>query len=106
MTVTLRDPAHYLKPLKTTSTPKRLLFLDCSSTTNKDKGMWVESWNGAALATTHYTRRKQQRKDTQETQGKPLEMWQAVDQFCRQRRNVLWAYALASQLRISQGLLR
>ena len=106
MTVTLRDPAHYLSALKTTSTPKRMLWLDCASTTAKETGMWVERWNGAAIGTTHYTRRLQQRKDTLTTFFEPDDLWLAVDDFCRQRRNVLFAYDLATQLRISQGLLQ
>lgn len=101
----LRDPAHYLKDLKTTSTPKRMLWLDCASASSKHQGMWVESWNGAALGTTHYTRRKQERKDTLLAYADSVDLWHAVDAFCRQRRNVLFAYDLATQLRISQGLL-
>src|SRR5208282_4339281 len=106
MTVQLRDPAHYLTALKTTSTPQRLLWLDCATVSDKVQGMYVERWNGAALGTTHYTSRKNERKDTLNTYTDPLELWQVVDGFCRKRRQVLWAYDLPSQLRVSQGLLR
>ena len=61
MTVQLRDPAHYLTALKTTSTPQRLLWLDCATVASKEQGMFVERWNGAALGTTHYTSRKKER---------------------------------------------
>jgi hypothetical protein len=105
MTVQLRDPAHYLQALKTTGTPERLLFLDCATTSEKDRGMWVEKWNGAALGTTHYTSKKHTRTDKLDTYIDPLKMWQIVDGFCRKRRQVLWAYDLASQLRVSQGLV-
>jgi hypothetical protein len=105
MTVTLRDPAHYLKPLRTTQTPKRLLWLDCASMSYKKTGMWVQSWNGAALGTTHYSREKNTRKDTLSAYAEPLELWQAADEFCRQRRTVLFAYDLATQMRISQALV-
>lgn len=100
-----RDPAHYLKALKTTQTPKRLLWLDCATRTTKQTGMWVEQWNGAALGTTHYTRSKGQRKDTMRPFHEPLDLWHAADTFCTQRRTVLFAYDLATQLRVSQGLL-
>jgi hypothetical protein len=106
MTVTLRDPAHYLTALKTTSTPRRLLWLDCATRSSLDRGLWVEQWNGAAIGTTHYTRKNGTRKDETASYVDPLTMWMHVDEFCRRHRQVLWAYDLATQLRVSQGLLR
>ncbi len=106
MTITLRDPAHYLKPLKTTGTPKRLLFLDCATRSEKQTGMWVEKWNGAAMGTTYYTRGTNHRKDAQRLYTEPLDLWVAVDAFCGKRRQVLFAYDLATQMRVSQALLR
>lgn len=103
---TLRDPAHYLKALKTTSTSKRLLWLDCSTYSSKDKGLFVERWKGGVLGTTHYTSRKGERTDTLKTFDHSLDLWQHVDGFCRKRRQVLWAFDLAKQLRVSEGLLR
>lgn len=105
MTITLRDPAHYLKPLKSTSTPKRMLFLDCAIRTTKETGMFVDVWNGAALASTHYTRGKNVRKDTMKTYVDALDVWHTVDGFCNNRRTVMFAYDLPTQLRISRGLL-
>lgn len=106
MQTQLRDPSHYLSALKTTATPKRLLWLDCAATSTKDKGLWVQKWNGAAFGTTHWTRTNKVRTDTLKPYTDPLEMWQAVDQFCRKRRQVMFAYDLAQQLRISTGLLQ
>lgn len=105
MGTTLRDPAHYLKRLKTTGTPKRLLWLDCATQSNRQQGMWVESWNGGALGTTHWTREKRTRKDTLATYADALDLWQHADDFCNNRRTVLFAYDLAAQLRVSRGLI-
>jgi hypothetical protein len=105
MTVTLRDPAHYLKALKTTQTPKRLLWLDCAIVSNKVTGMWVQKWNGGALGTTHWTRGKNIRTDTLKTYDSPYDLWSTVDGFCRKRRQVLFAFDLATQMRVSQALL-
>jgi hypothetical protein len=105
MTVTLRDPAHYLKALKTTQTPKRLFWLDCATNSTKVTGMWVKTWNGGALGTTHWTRGKSVRVDTLNTYKEPLELWSAVDSFCRKRRQVLFAFDLATQMRVSQALV-
>lgn len=106
MTITLRDPAHYLSALQTTSTPKRLLWLDCATKSALDKGLWTETWHGAALGMTHYTRKLGKRTDEVLVTDDPLWLWACVDTFCRRHRNVLWAYDLATQLRVSQGLLR
>jgi len=106
MTVTLRDPAHYLAAIKTTSTPKRLLWLDCATKSSKERGMWVEWWNGAALGSTHYTSKNKVRKDELQTCNDPLRMWALADTFCHRHRTVLFAYDLAAQMRVSQALLR
>lgn len=105
MTATLRDPAHYLRALRTTGTPERLIWLDCATRSVKDTGMWVQTWNGAAWGTTHYTRGKHVRKDTLRTTDNAHDMWAYIDEFCGRRRQVLFAYDLATQLRVSQGLL-
>jgi hypothetical protein len=105
MTITLRDPAHYLKALKTTQTPKRLLWLDCASTSRKETGMWVQSWNGAALGTTYWTRGKNVRKDALDLFIDALDMWQHVDGYCRKRRQVMFAYDLTTQMRVSRALI-
>lgn len=105
MGTTLRDPAHYLKALRTTTTPKRLLWLDCATKSDKVLGAWVESWNGGALGTTHWTREKKCRKDTLLCYTDALSMWTKADEFCNNRRTVLFAYDLATQLRVSRGLI-
>jgi len=106
MTIALRDPAHYLAAIKTTSTPKRLLWLDCATRSSKEQGMWVERWNGAALGSTHYTSKSKVRKDELRTHVHPDELWIDADMFCHRHRTVLFAYDLAAQMRVSQALLR
>lgn len=102
----MRDPAHYIKPLKTTRTPKRLLWLDCHAQSSKERGAFVERWHVGALGTTHYTSRKGERVDTLNTYDEPLELWQQADAFCTgNRRVVMFAYDLAYQLRVSQGMV-
>lgn len=101
-----RDPAHYLKTVATTSTPKRLLWLDCATTASKEQGLFVDRWAGGALGSTHYTSRKSVRKDTLADYDTPQQLWAAADAFCiAGRRVVLWGYDLATQMRISQALI-
>jgi hypothetical protein len=100
-----RDPAHHLRPLKTTTTPKRLLWLDCQSNVDKSYGMFTERFRYGALGTTHYTSRKGERRDTLIIQPTTDALWGHVDRFCiGGRRQVLWCNDLSYQLRISQGL--
>lgn len=59
-----------------------------------------------ALGTTHYTSRQAKRVDRVSTHETPAELWSAADAFITpNRRVVLFAYDLALQLRISQGLV-
>lgn len=102
-----RDPPHFLKALKTTTTPKRLMWLDCASRSQYDKGMWVDRWDCAALGSTHYASKTNNRIDTMEAYYFPELLWQAVDKYCTsQRRVVLFAYDLGYQLRVSQMLVQ
>lgn len=101
-----RDPAHYLKPLQTTTTPKRLLWLDCACRSEKEQGLWVDRWQAAALGSTHWTSKRGVRKDTLNTYTDPAEMWQVAANYCTAgRRVVLFAYDLAYQLRVSELLV-
>lgn len=104
---TPRDPAHYLKPIVSTNTPQRLLWLDCATRPTREMGLMVQRWGGAALGTTHWTSRRRERKDTTKWYGDMPLLWQAVDDYCvRRRRVILFAYDLATQLRVSGGLLQ
>lgn len=101
-----RDPAHYLSALRSTTTPKRLLWLDCAAQSSKESGLWVERWHVGALGRTHYTSRKGKRVDRMEDFTDAAELWQWADEFCTaNRRVVLFAYDLAYQLRVSQALV-
>lgn len=101
-----RDPPHYLKSLRTTSVPRRLLWIDCASQQGKRSNAIVHEWQCGALGTTHFTSRKRERKDTMRAFTDPQELWAAVDEFCvANRRVVMFAYDLALQLRISKGLV-
>lgn len=101
-----RDPTHYLKPLQTTTTPKRLLWLDCAAHVRQEHGASVARYHVAALGTTHYTSKRNVRKDTMHTYGGPENLWGAADQFCTKgKRVVLFAYDLAQQIRVSQAMV-
>ena len=100
-----RDPPHYLKPLTRTVTPRRLMWLDCAAAMTREQGMSVARYHVAALGTTHYTRRKQERKDTLNVYGNPYALWHEANQFCgKGKRVVLFAYDLAQQIRTSQAM--
>lgn len=104
--LTDRDPPHYLKALKTTSVPRRLLWLNCDSRMVKRNNSLVQEWRCGALGTTHFTSRRRERKDTMTAYDDPQQLWATVDDYCvGNRRVVLWAYDLALQLRISKGLV-
>lgn len=104
--MTDRDPPHYLRALLTTTVPQRMLWMDCASHSRRDRGTWVYEWAAGALGTTHYTSRRRERRDTMAGYGDPAAMWEAADGFCvANRRTVLWAHDLASQLRIGQALV-
>lgn len=102
---TPRDPAHYLKPIVSTNTPRRLLWLDCATRPQREQGLMVQRWAGGALGTTHWTSRKGERKDVTQWHDDLSALWQQVDGFCNSgRRCVLWGYDLATQLRVSGAL--
>lgn len=102
-----RDPAHYLQKVVTTNTPKRLLWLDCSTQTSREQGLFVDRWRAGALGTTHYTSRKRERVDTLNVYRSLTDLWARVDGFCvAGRRTVLFGYDLAAQLRVSQAMLQ
>lgn len=101
-----RDPPHYLKALKTTTTPKRLLWLDCAGYSNHEHGIFVERWASGALGQTHWTSRKGERKDVTKGYATPDMLWADADSFCHSnRRVVLFAYDLPLQLRLSRALI-
>lgn len=101
-----RDPAHYLKPIISTNTPRRLLWLDCATRPTKEQGLMVQRWAGGALGTTHWTSRKGVRKDETSWHDDLSSLWEQVDNYCgANRRCVLWGYDLATQLRVSSALL-
>lgn len=102
-----RDPAHYLKPIVSTNTPKRLLWLDCATRPDREQGLMVQRWAGGALGTTHFTSRKGEQRDATKWYATLADMWDAVDEFClSRRRSVLFAYDLATQLRVSAALIQ
>ena len=101
----LRDPPHYLKPLRTTQTPKRLLWLSCHGYTKRKREHYEEHFQAAALGRTWWTARANQRRDTVEAFASPQDLWSSVAAWCPQgRRVVLVAYDLAHQMRLAQML--
>lgn len=66
----------------------------------------VQRWAGGALGTTHWTSRQNVRKDETKWYDEMSSLWDRVDSFCvHRRRVVLFAYDLATQLRVSGALL-
>ena len=101
-----RDPPHYLKPLKTTTTPRRLIWLDCAADTTKEGGAYVDRWESACLGTTHWTSKRNVRRDTLSHFTDPQALWAVAADWCHPgKRVVLFAHDLAYQLRISQALV-
>lgn len=102
----LRDPPHYLSLLKTTRTPKRLLWLDCTPQSTTDDGSFTDSWLSGALGGTHWTARTNTQKDWMNAYDTADDLWRAADDFCKEgRRVVLFTYDLPYQLRVSQALV-
>lgn len=101
----LRDPPHYLKPLKTTTTPRRLLWLACHGYTRKRREHYEEHFQTAALGFTWWATRTQARKDTMATYEDQAVLWSDVARRCIVgRRTVLFAYDLAREMRLA-GML-
>lgn len=101
-----REPPHYLRPLKSTTTPDRLIWLDCATTTTKERGAYVKRFECAALGTTHWTSTKRERRDVMTVYRDPVELWWAVNRFCTKgKRVVLFAHDLATQIRTSKAML-
>jgi hypothetical protein len=105
MSITPRDPEHYLSPITTTTIPKRLMYLACATQTTTEQGSLVTRWAGGALGRTHYTSDDGIRKDVMSWFDNAIDLWHYADTFCKDKRVVLWAYDLAEQLRVSQGLV-
>lgn len=102
----VREPSHYLTKLRSTTTPKRLLWLDCAANSQKETGLWVERWHVGALGKTHYASRTGRRIDTICRHVESRALWEDASDFCTaNRRVVLFAYDLAYQLRVSQALV-
>lgn len=102
----LRDPPHYLRPLLSTTTPRRLVWLDCQAQHNAEQGMVVDRWDLGAIGRTWWTSKRGERRDTMRVHRDAAVLWAEVAEFCRPgKRAVLWAYDLAYQLRVSRGLV-
>lgn len=100
-----RDPPHYLKPLKTTRTPKRLAFMDAQVKMRTKNGSKEYTWSCGALGTTHWTAKKGERKDTLKVYESSADMWETLDNFCLPSKRVTcFTYDLPQQLRISRAL--
>lgn len=101
----LRDPPHYLKPLKTTRTPKRLVWLACKGHVRRVRSHYEQHFIAGAAGTTHWTSRNRHRKDTMTAYDNPTELWSFIDSYCTAREKVtLFAYDLAEQMRLSHML--
>ena len=101
----LRDPPHYLKPLKTTTTPKRLIWLSCHGNVHKVRSHSELRFQVACLGRTWWTVRKRERRDTLDTFTDTRELWSEVVSHCAKgKRQVMFTWDLAEQMRISKLL--
>lgn len=101
-----REPPHFLKPLKSTTVPQRLVWFDCAALSRKEGGVFVHRWLCAAAGTTHHTSRAHNRVNTLDTYDDPAAMWEMIDGFCgSNRRVVAFCYGLDYQLRVSNALV-
>jgi hypothetical protein len=101
----LRDPPHYLKPLRTTTTPKRLLFLSCRGYVSRKRSHYEHRFQAAALGQTHWTARSNKRVDRLDTFDSPDALWDDVQtRLPKGKRVVMFTYDLAEQMRLSQML--
>jgi hypothetical protein len=106
MVDTVRDPPHWLKPLKTTRTPKRMVYIDCLTRYESEHGESSELWRAGAVGFTHWTHRTKEQVDTLDLFGTPDGLWSAVSDFCTVgKRVVAFTYDLAYQIRISKALV-
>jgi hypothetical protein len=101
-----RDPPHYLKPLKTTRTPKRLAFLDVATQAERKGGNRELRWACGALGLTHWTAKAKVRKDSLKVFESALDLWKSLDTaIVAGKRTVLVTFDLPEQARTSQALL-
>lgn len=101
-----RDPPHYLSRLKTTRVPKRLAFLDVQTNITRHGKRTDHGWACGALGHTHWTAKKQVRKDFLKVFEDARTMWTELDGFCVPgKRVVCWTFDLPTQLRTSQALV-
>lgn len=102
----IRDPPHFLSALKTTRTPKRLMFLDCVPDVIRRTDDTEMRWKCGALSTTHWTAKNNERKDWLDTYTDASELWAKCDDYCTKgRRVILFSYDLGHTLRVSQALV-
>jgi|SRR5690348_4222133 len=102
----LREPPHYLIPLKTTRVPKRLVFFDIQTERVRKGNGHDLVWKCGAMGTTHWTDKANVRKDTLKVYAGAREMWTAVDGFCLpSKRAVAFTFDLPTQLRTSGALI-
>lgn len=100
-----RDVPHYLAPLKTTTTPNRLLFLYCTGVTRKRREHYETHFDRASLIRTWTTSRTRQQRSQSDTYTSPAALWSDVAAWCPLgRRVVLFTYDLAEQIRLAQLL--
>jgi hypothetical protein len=68
--------------------------------------MYVQKWKGGVLGTTHWTSDAKVRSDTLKPFTDPDIMWYTAAAFVHKHgRHVLFAYDLATQMRVSQALV-
>lgn len=101
-----RDPPHYIQPLTTTTTPKRLVWLEVWGVDSTDRGSITTGWLGGRTATTHFTAKGRRVDSMVSTYDDPKWLWVDIDAFCKVgSRTVMFTYDLPTTLRISRALL-
>ena len=101
-----REPSHFLRPIVSGNYPTRQAFFDCSAYRTKEKGLYVDRFNGAAAMFVHRTSKRRDTVVGSDTYRTAADLFNKLDTFTPSRqRTVCWAHDLAYQLRISRALV-
>jgi hypothetical protein len=95
---------HYLKANESTRVPRKHIFLDTESWSDRDGPVSEQRW---AIGVTCFVQTRPDRPahDRWEVWDDPVLMWKGIDAYCgASGRTVLWTHNLGYDVRISQAL--
>ncbi len=95
---------HYVAPNETTRVPRRLIFVDCESASDRNASGHEQRW-ALAVARMVTTRRDRRRQDEWATFDDPEILWKQVAAWCgASSRTVLYTHNLGYDVRIAEAL--